>query len=381
MMSPELKNIFAQSQCLSDQEIADYVAGKLSLADNRRIELHLADCEICSDLAEAYSYFPNTQKLPKIVDELNQSIDSFIQKERFIQPKQTTNKPNFKRIFAVAASVILLISIAYFINTIGNKSTENLAQNETTDILKPSNTNNNELSGGINKSTEAYEKSFSEQTNNEREKVEPNETQSTQTDNITNDEQITANNKTTEDTDIDNVVFEDAVSEINTEYNDNAPITTDKELKEEESKDNKTNNLIGLNSRSASSSKKESGASDETVATKNRALLSYKIKSYQEAAEDFDTYLLSSPNDTEILYKSGMCYYMLKNYTTAIARFDNVLALKKSVYTNDAQWYKSQALINSGKNKEAAGLLQIIIDEGGKYSQKAMNTLNQIKGN
>ena len=66
-MKPELNKIFVKSSCLSLEEMKEYIKGNLSVKDKRRIEMHIADCEMCNDELEGLSNLKNIRFAFKII--------------------------------------------------------------------------------------------------------------------------------------------------------------------------------------------------------------------------------------------------------------------------------------------------------------------------
>lgn len=88
----------------------NYLSGSLSREEKRKVEMHLADCEMCSDELDGLSLLENPAKLSLIVDELNEKIDKKTQnstKVLFLQ--------RIKPYYSIAALLLVLVSITIFL--------------------------------------------------------------------------------------------------------------------------------------------------------------------------------------------------------------------------------------------------------------------------
>jgi len=71
MMKADLKDIFVTTtQCPTQQELLDYVQGKLDPAAQHEIEKHVADCELCSDALEGLAAIEQKESIPVWVKEM-----------------------------------------------------------------------------------------------------------------------------------------------------------------------------------------------------------------------------------------------------------------------------------------------------------------------
>lgn len=63
-MNDAYNDLFTATQCPSQQELLDYVQGKLSPEKQHEVELHLSDCELCSEAVEGLSAFEKKEIIP-----------------------------------------------------------------------------------------------------------------------------------------------------------------------------------------------------------------------------------------------------------------------------------------------------------------------------
>ena len=123
-MSNELKNIFNEGACLTQNEMFDYLAGRLHGKRLRKAELHIADCELCADAVEGLSLLNEEQQHASIVN-----LESRI-KERV--KEKSVIFVLFRRAVAIAAVLLLVIGGAFYLNEFISKKQSQVAENIST---------------------------------------------------------------------------------------------------------------------------------------------------------------------------------------------------------------------------------------------------------
>jgi len=73
-MTTDIHTLFSDSGCPSIEELKAYHEHRLPEEERHRIEAHLTDCEMCSDELEGLSLLSDPDRLPVIVEELEQRI-------------------------------------------------------------------------------------------------------------------------------------------------------------------------------------------------------------------------------------------------------------------------------------------------------------------
>ncbi|MBW8687655.1 anti-sigma factor family protein [Chitinophaga rhizophila] len=63
-MNEEYQDIFTTTTCPTQQQLLDYVQGRLTADEQHEVELHLADCDMCSEAVEGLSAFKEKEKIP-----------------------------------------------------------------------------------------------------------------------------------------------------------------------------------------------------------------------------------------------------------------------------------------------------------------------------
>lgn len=348
-MNPELNKIFKKSKCLTNSEMLLYLSDGYSV-NKHLIELHLTDCDMCSAELEGLSYLQNKENLAEITAGLNKNIDSYLYSEKKVIPltnsQEKNNSYNFKRVFSIAASIILLISVGFLINNLITQPTTNMAEVK---IMSDENAiTENELINETKKTDAVIDIEEKESDDDIKENItnkinidkiadnnvsENNYTNKEKTVNIDNEEKT---NPKTETEDI--VVGANATEELDEQI---AEIVEEKEeiKAKEESEANFSN-------------KKTRGGISFGVARKNvnksifkkSGLVSYDIGSYKDALVDFEKHLKQNPNDMEIVYKAGISYFKIGKYKKAISKFDIIISENNIKYFEDAKTYKEKAL-------------------------------------
>ena len=104
-----VKDIFGATDCISEEMLVKYIAGKLPAAEKHEVEKHLIDCEMCSDAVEGLSRI-EPDKIRGITSELNQKIRQRAVKKEvkiiFLQQYRTQ--------LAVAASIVAVLGLVWF---------------------------------------------------------------------------------------------------------------------------------------------------------------------------------------------------------------------------------------------------------------------------
>ncbi|HQL69987.1 MAG: TonB family protein [Bacteroidales bacterium] len=112
-MTESKNNIWQPGECCSFEELRKYVDGTLKPEEIRRVEEHLADCELCSDIVDGLMAMPADLNLDAELAALHNDIDKQVEKKRktlvFLSPEKL-------RFAAAAVLVTLVISTVIMIN-------------------------------------------------------------------------------------------------------------------------------------------------------------------------------------------------------------------------------------------------------------------------
>ncbi len=389
-MKKNIHNIFDKSACLTYREIENYISGDMTKDEIRRVELHIADCPMCSDEVEGYVMLKNKKNLPNIISDINDKIEAKLDSFKTLPLHSSTDKVSLKRIFSIAASVVLLIGAGFIIRFYMNSSSENMAE------MKP------------------VEQKIKEEPKTPAENQKEENINTLTVDNISgeknkNEKKVSVSNKNTEIKDFHSEDKLETDKNISVDEVNETIVSENVGINDEEINNSETEDVVVLKSPSENEKKSLSSISEEKSVSENlfmgtairgrinlskkrdikeiekyksmreSGLLSYNMKIYAEALKDFTDYLKYRPNDFEIRYKTGFSYYKLKKYDKAISQFNKLINESINPYVEDAEWYKAKSLVNLNKKEEAKKLLNKIITENGKYQNKALDLLNNLQ--
>ncbi len=99
-MNDNLHTILSDSGCPPQQVLEDYFFGRLTEEEMHRVERHLVDCELCSDVVEGLAAMQDPASLDRIVVELNERIDRETGRVRRLRPGPL--------LMAAAAALVLI---------------------------------------------------------------------------------------------------------------------------------------------------------------------------------------------------------------------------------------------------------------------------------
>jgi len=405
--SDNIKRIFAPSGCLEKDTLLDYLAGKTDATQTRAIEMHIADCPLCSDAVEGLSLMDSPAHIETLLQEIKPGALNFRQDE-FVLPAatgQARTRTLQKRIYiGIAASLALLVASYFSIGYLGmsNMKKDTISYEapakteESPEMSAPAEvTKTNEVmapGGSLVKSKEGagesgyYFKDQSEQSVATG-KVSTDDSKNLQKGPIESDYSGNLEGLFAIDGDAEDERGGDKVAELNDADRNGW-------MAEEKAVDVVTVTTGESVSRSA---KKESGKNDNQPAAAgdvmqnavggaqeqpqreiNDGLEAYKQGDYRDATLQFDQALKSDPGQPQALYYNGMSFYYLHQYNDALKQFQKVLKDKKSQYYEASQWQIAIIYIESGDVRQALKTLNDIIDGNGTYRHPAEEAIKNL---
>ena len=113
-MNKDLLNILANSnKDIDNQQLMDYLSGKLSAEELHEIEQSMADSEFLNDAVEGLQQISNKKNMQAYVDELNASMQKTLEKKKRRRLKRRLKEEPWGVIAIVL--VITLCILAYII--------------------------------------------------------------------------------------------------------------------------------------------------------------------------------------------------------------------------------------------------------------------------
>lgn len=134
-----------------NEKISFYIDDELSEYEKKEFEIHLCSCKNCKKEYEDMIYIVKSLKnmedkpLPNNYDEI---LRSKLEKEK----KKVYNKVSYKKYLSLAAGLIVIITSAYFINSIikkDHKSKTDIASKKQIVEMKEKEDNNEVIEGGL----------------------------------------------------------------------------------------------------------------------------------------------------------------------------------------------------------------------------------------
>jgi hypothetical protein len=121
-MKKNWKHIINIGNCPSIDKLLQYQDGKLSKEESFSIENHLAGCMICSDILGGIAELPSLEVLKKNESEIKNNI------HKLLSDDNRTRKIVIYRRLAIAASIVLLISISIFFYQFTSRNENTIVQ-------------------------------------------------------------------------------------------------------------------------------------------------------------------------------------------------------------------------------------------------------------
>lgn len=108
-MNEEYNDLFTTTQCPPQQQLLDYVQGRLTPEQQHEVELHLADCELCSEAVEGLAAFEKKEQIPGMLKQMKKQMLRNLRTRR----RRKDQVAYFTQL-AIIVIVILFILLAAF---------------------------------------------------------------------------------------------------------------------------------------------------------------------------------------------------------------------------------------------------------------------------
>ncbi|MDQ3191114.1 MAG: hypothetical protein M3Q58_05935 [Bacteroidota bacterium] len=405
---------YSDSDCISEQDMFDYLDNNLSPIQMHSAEKHMLECEMCSDVMEGLSLVNNRNKIDetkKLVDLKTQIIES---KNGKVLSLWNAHKAKF----AIAASILLIIGLTGIINLI-TKEQDKTVLVENKEIKKepqskPENSSHSNTDKEIIKEeeekVEVKESKQAEIAQEVKKELYPNKkiseinNEQTELSSVIPEEKSDKNSfKEFEDVTIEQNSKAEEISlatlnepSSSAQYKDEIAFTnkqTESDSKPKAVQESKAMERENVKSRSAKSyppspsPSLNQDISDDILSDKENNndldLLNgkrfYKKEDYSAAIISFEEYFKRNNNNPEAIIYCAISYVKTGKPNNALALIDIIFKGGHTSYFEQADYYKALAFIQQKSNQKAMTLLEEIVKQNGEYKKKAQDKLKELE--
>jgi anti-sigma factor RsiW len=111
-MNERLLNILKEQGDVSEQQLLDYINGKLSAEEQHEIEIRLAEHELLIDAEEGLALVQDKNKIDTVTAQLNASLTEQLKKRR---KRKRRELPQQGLLIATTFIILVLIVIAFMV--------------------------------------------------------------------------------------------------------------------------------------------------------------------------------------------------------------------------------------------------------------------------
>lgn len=108
-MNEDALHIFEETGCLSEQQLLDYLNGRLSDEEMHLTETHITGCEFCSDALEGLAEVKNRGQIPLIVRQLHHQLRHELQSHQ----SKARKVKMYTWLSALVFVILLILLIAF----------------------------------------------------------------------------------------------------------------------------------------------------------------------------------------------------------------------------------------------------------------------------
>lgn len=108
-MNDKFADIFTETACPSQDQLLAYVKGELSAEERHEVEMHLQDCELCSEVVEGLSAITRKDQIPGWLRQAKWNVLHSLRRKTRRKKKQ-----NYYLYIAIVALIILFMAIGLY---------------------------------------------------------------------------------------------------------------------------------------------------------------------------------------------------------------------------------------------------------------------------
>lgn len=382
-MSDEFKNMMQEQTCLTRNEMQDYLADRLAGSRLRQVELHLADCELCSDAIDGLKLLTEAETNESLV-----KIDNRIGRKLKDTPLIIVL---VRRSIAIAAVLMVVIIGAFYLNEFMDQKHLEVAQNISGKNEENKMTETNSVTEQDTQTTGTIKFTPPVEDLQESEKMVEQPTLNGNYEGTISMRDLKKKETTTISGD---VVMDDVPPVVETEsiknsneekYDTKSVTTTTLDLE----KDNIDFTVSGSsqqltspnNSYSASPTYSPQMQLDEVqIISSGKKNKNGKDKSLSEVYTRLEDQGLSDSVDADIpseLFNLAMQYKSVGEKEKAIEELDKLIKLNNDLKPQ-AMWEKALLLIELNKKDKAKTVLTDLSNINSSYKQKAIDKIKEL---
>lgn len=405
------EKIFTPTSCLNKDQLMLYSRNELNAAERHLAEMHLVDCELCSDALEGFALLSGQVIVTNTMAEVKKLTHTPV------------HRAKNKLYWLAAASLVVIIGTTFYLFKMADKpNSEKLAEEKNITVQAPSltvpvNTNDKETTQ-VNRQAHSFPTVNPGKSEQETpvavekivEAVEDAETPAAEQKMNITEPAMTGAIKSlgkTSDYSIEekaNVGIKAATDESETiqPYSRNQNITSSSNQDIRYIEGFKTINYkdenpwsdsilvtdrTGLAARFESEQKKKEQKDlidNDLHLVGYHFLLAegirkYKNGAFQEASSIFDQIIRQRKTDENALFYGALSVAGTGRNEEAVQYLHTLLKNPASPFYEEARWHMALILLKDNNQEAARDLLQKIYKDSGFYSQKAFNKLKELK--
>jgi TolA-binding protein len=373
-----------QGRCIAEETLLRYSKNMLSLEELRSVEEHLTECELCSDALDGLMTGVNEKQFRSRVTSIRQTL------RRKLQLNEKRETFPFTRALAIAATVLLLVVSAWFVQYLINNETEKIFS----DQFKPY---------PVPKADSLFTRPITPAITDANLAGEEPERQVSSPESLLNTEENPAGKLKTSAEAKKEISAPDSIHREEPVFltdvppriieSDNSSAARGEETviqpAADESEDlvrdgMKITQKSASAPASADATKRASGKEEESmleqqvvVSLVNLAMKYYGDQKYADAIARFEEVIDVEPGNSQANFYAGVSSLALNDPDRALKFFSKTDDEKDPFY-EATLWYQSLAYIKKDDKKAARKLLEKVISLGGENQRKAEETLRDL---
>jgi TolA-binding protein len=393
-MNNKIKHIdlFNRSGCISQDGMIKYLNDTLTSEERHVVEMHLLDCELCSDATEGLSSLGEEKRTIIINKDL--SLSHFT--KRKVIPKWITYT-------SVAAAIAIIITTSILTNTYNSSLEKETAENKK--VFIPENIGKKDVAEKSNDNSNIQELAVFTKTTVDQ----PGKSGYFRSDYTAFEQKPETGKELDEKTDLlDSVIAGDGLTSIVTANGESTLIiggAADKsggEVKEAEkqsgsvtsdeeyetTKTTKTENYKkGKNKESKRAAVAqnvvdgdlsiEGKKMEEKNSLYEEAINLYNTSRFMEAIIKFESFIQSNPENCDARYFCALSYYKTYNTRSALKQLDKLTKSNDNECYEKARFQKALILKNTNKKADADKIFKNIIKENSPFRDDAKKEMNK----